>query len=135
MLHAIETEQRKSRKSTRIGDTMDAMKSWTPLAPGTALPLDRPLVFLESTVIAQGRGNLLVKRERSGSGCKTLALRAVHVELRIPQLSCGGVNRLQRPPCCTGRRRAVRLKSRGPTKSRERRARTHASERERSQSP
>ena len=29
MLHAIETEQRKSRKSTRIGDTMDAMKSWT----------------------------------------------------------------------------------------------------------
>jgi pseudouridine-5'-phosphate glycosidase len=33
---------------------MDAIKSWTPLAPGTALPLDRPLVFLESTVIAQG---------------------------------------------------------------------------------
>ena len=33
---------------------MDAMKSWTPLAPRTALPLDRPLVFLESTVIAQG---------------------------------------------------------------------------------
>ncbi len=54
MLHAIETEQRKSRKSTRIGDTMNAMKSWTPLAPRTALPLDRPLVFLESTVIAQG---------------------------------------------------------------------------------
>ena len=54
MLHAIETEQRKSRKSTRTGDTMDAMKSWTPLASRTALPLDRPLVFLESTVIAQG---------------------------------------------------------------------------------
>jgi hypothetical protein len=33
---------------------MDAMKSWTPLAPGTALPLDRPWVFLESTVIARG---------------------------------------------------------------------------------
>jgi pseudouridine-5'-phosphate glycosidase len=54
MLHVIETEQRKSRKSTRIGDTTDAMKSWTPLAPRTTLPLDRPLVFLESTVIAQG---------------------------------------------------------------------------------
>src|SRR5208282_3033825 len=50
----LKTEQQKSRKSTRIGDTMDAMKSWTPLASRTPLPLDRPLVFLESTVIAQG---------------------------------------------------------------------------------
>jgi hypothetical protein len=33
---------------------MDAMRAWTPLSPGTALPLDRPSVFLESTVIAQG---------------------------------------------------------------------------------
>jgi hypothetical protein len=70
MLHAIETEQRKSRKSTRIGDTMDAMKSWTPLAPGTALPLDRPLVFLESTVIAQGRGNLLARENAQGVGVR-----------------------------------------------------------------
>ena len=45
------------------------------------------------------------------------------------------LTRLQRPSCYTGRRRAFRLKSRGPTKSRERRARTHASERERSQAP
>src|SRR5208282_5362551 len=33
---------------------MDAMRIWTPLSPGTALPLDRPSVFLESTAIAQG---------------------------------------------------------------------------------
>ena len=33
---------------------MNATRSWTPGAPETALPLDWPLVFLESTVIAQG---------------------------------------------------------------------------------
>lgn len=33
---------------------MDAMRIWTPLSPASALPLDRPSVFLESTVIAQG---------------------------------------------------------------------------------
>jgi len=33
---------------------MDDMKFWAPLSSGTALPLDRPAVFLESTVIAQG---------------------------------------------------------------------------------
>src|SRR5271157_3255423 len=123
MLHAIETEQQKSRKNTRIGDTMDAMKSWTPLAPGTALPLDRPWVFLESTVIARGLPwpeNLERQRWRWRPRCK-------HPE-RFQRC-------LQRPPCRTGRRRVFRLKSRGPAKSRERRARTHASERKRSQAP
>ncbi len=33
---------------------MDALRIWTPLSLGTALPLDGPSVFLESTVIAQG---------------------------------------------------------------------------------
>ncbi len=53
-VRAVETQQQKSRNSTRTDDTMDAMRIWTPLAPGAAMPFDRPSVFLESTVIAQG---------------------------------------------------------------------------------
>ena len=33
---------------------MTAHASWSPWAPGTSLSIDRPMVFLESTVIAQG---------------------------------------------------------------------------------
>jgi len=37
-----------------MGDTMDAMRIGIPLTHGPALPLVRPVVFLESTVVAQG---------------------------------------------------------------------------------
>src|SRR5271157_3126116 len=141
---------------------MDAMRIWTPLSPGTALPLDRPSVFLESTAIAQGLPwpenletalAMVAAVQESGAvpsmiavldGVVRIGLSAVEIEAvarsaETPETpeptGQPRLTRLQRPPCCAGRRRAVRLKSRGPTKSRKRRARTHASERERSQAP
>ena len=53
-MRTVETKQRKTRNSTRIGDTMDAMEFWTSMSNETESPPDRPTVFLESTVIAQG---------------------------------------------------------------------------------